>query len=167
MTLIAAVIVIALGSALQAGTVEPMPDDVVVTAVRDRCVVKFADKEMTESEFDKRAREWASGRPVRVSARANADIKCLSKIAFKLADRGVRRIEFIDPSGASAQPPLAPTTSTSSTGQSDLRDREHNFVAAKAAKLILEGKCADARRMALEAGDLGTAANITVICQQR
>lgn len=83
---------------IQAGPQAPQGDDIVVQARgSSKCRVRFADKDMSDAEFRRRAAEWAAGKPVRVIARANADLKCLTKIAFKLADRGVRRIAFVEP----------------------------------------------------------------------
>ena len=74
---------------------EPTPVDVVVTARRRRCDVSVANRVVTDAEFKARAAEWAAGVPVRVTAPASADYKCLAKIAFRLADYGVTRITFL------------------------------------------------------------------------
>lgn len=122
---------IAMLLALQAQAADnaPQPDDIVVTATRDRkdCSVRFADHDMTDREFNERAKDWAGGMPVRVIARTDADIKCLARIAFKLADRGVRRIQFVDPSGArSGPPPPDPTPPASLLSQSPREQSENS-----------------------------------------
>lgn len=90
--------------ALQAATVEPHADDIVVVARKQKCSVKFADRDMSDAEFKRRSADWAAGKPVRVIARDSTDMKCLAKIAFKLADRGVTRIEFVEPKDLAASP---------------------------------------------------------------
>jgi len=151
-----------------------MPDDIVVTAERQDCRVRFADRELTDREFDARAREWAAGKPVRVVARANADLKCLSKIAFKLADRGVRLIQFVDPSGKTADKiPTAGLGMGAGAGMGtdngsptlSVKDAERRFFARRATQLILEGKCGEARKLVLEAGDLESAAQVATVCR--
>lgn len=80
---------------------EPAPaaetDEIVVTAVKDKCKVKFADRVLSDREFDQRAELWAAGRPVRVVAPRGQNYQCLAKIAFRLQDKGVRLIEWVDP----------------------------------------------------------------------
>jgi hypothetical protein len=150
-----------------------MPDDIVVTAQRQDCRVRFADRELTDREFDARAKEWAAGKPVRVIARNSTDLKCLSKIAFKLADRGVRLIQFVDPSGKTADKiptglgmGAGPGTgSDSMTPTLSVKDAERRFFARRAAQLILEGKCGEARKLVLEAGDLESAAQVAEVCR--
>jgi len=79
---------------------EPQADDIVVRAVRHKCEVRIADRILSDPEFNAHAKEWAQGKPVRVVAPAHADYKCLAKIAFRLNDKGVRRIYFVDPADA-------------------------------------------------------------------
>ena len=74
----------------------PAPDEIVVQAVRGKCRVTFADRTLTDREFDAHAAEWAAGKPVRVIEPRGANRKCLTKIAFRLADRGVKLIYFVD-----------------------------------------------------------------------
>jgi len=76
------------------------PDDIIVQAVRKKCQVRIADRILSDPEFNAHAKEWAEGKPVRVIAPANTDYKCLAKIAFRLNDKGVRRIYFVDPADA-------------------------------------------------------------------
>lgn len=71
-------------------------DEIVVTAVKQKCRVRLADRLLSDREFDARAREWAAGRPLRVVAPAGADYKCLARIAFRLNDRGVKLIHWVD-----------------------------------------------------------------------
>lgn len=76
--------------------VQAAPADVVVTARKRHCDVSVANRILSDHEFDARAAEWAAGVPVRVHAPDGASRKCLAKIFFKLADRGVTRVEFVD-----------------------------------------------------------------------
>ena len=92
-------ILLALALVVQA---EPAADDIVVVARKQKCTVKFADRDMSDADFKRRSAEWAAGKAVRVIARESTDIKCLAKIAFKLADRGVTRIEFVEPKNLTA-----------------------------------------------------------------
>lgn len=71
--------------------------DVVVVARKRRCDIAVADRILSSEEFDARAAEWAAGVPVRVSAPTASSRKCLAKIVFRLADRGVRRVAFVEP----------------------------------------------------------------------
>lgn len=83
-------------AAAQAGPppVSPDPAEVVVVARSRRCDVSVADRVLSDAEFNRRAAEWAAGTPVRVVAPRGADYRCLAKIAFRLADRGVKKIIF-------------------------------------------------------------------------
>src|SRR3569623_2569296 len=82
---------IALFLALQTAPLDntPQPDDIVVTAVRDTCTLRFADKTMTDAQFDARTAEWKAGRPVRMILRSDADIPRVRKLAAKLFDKGL------------------------------------------------------------------------------
>jgi hypothetical protein len=155
-------------------------EDIVVVARRgDSCEVRFADKTMTDAELRAHTRAWAQGTPVRVMARSNADLSCLKKIAFKLAAQGVTRMEFVDPSGkpapdvipnADAPPRVTDTPrlgGIDDAGMDAVRSSERNFIARRAARLILQGDCAGARKLALEAEDLQTAANVAQVCASR
>ena len=84
---------ILLAALLQAA---PVPADVVVVARKRRCDVSVANRILSSREFDARAAEWAAGVPVRVSAPDSSSRKCLAKIVFRLADRGVTRVEFVE-----------------------------------------------------------------------
>jgi hypothetical protein len=73
------------------------PVEVVVVAKRRKCDTSVAGRVLSDREFSRRAAEWAAGTPVRVVAPTRADIRCLAKITFRLADKGVRNVEFVDP----------------------------------------------------------------------
>ncbi|MDB5695141.1 MAG: hypothetical protein JWN21_684 [Sphingomonas bacterium] len=75
----------------------PMPAEIVVVARKRRCDIAVANRILSSREFNARAAEWAAGVPVRVSAPDSASRKCLAKIVFKLADRGVAQVEFVEP----------------------------------------------------------------------
>lgn len=96
---------LAFAAVQEAPLVVPEGDDIVVRAVRRKCRVEMTRRALSGGEFDRYAKEWAAGRPVRVFAPADADIKCLAKIAFRLADRGVRRITFVEPRDGIPLPP--------------------------------------------------------------
>lgn len=72
--------------------------EIVVTATRKgKCRIQHAAQTLSDREFEKNAGEWASlGTPVRVVTPTHADYKCLAKIVFRLNDRGVRLIHFVD-----------------------------------------------------------------------
>lgn len=157
---------------------EPRSDDIIVTAVRDTCNLRFADKAMTDAQFDARAEEWKAGKPVRLILRSDADFPCVRKIAKRLFDKGVTRIEFADPKGKPAFPfepdPNLPrytatggatTAGVPSGAWSEMRAREHSFLGRAASQLILQGKCAEAKKMALDQGDLDAAAAIVAVCR--
>lgn len=76
---------------------EIVPADIVVVARERRCDVAIANRVISGREFRARAKEWAAGVPVRVHVPTHADLRCMSRIAFRLADEGVRRIEFVEP----------------------------------------------------------------------
>ena len=75
---------------------EPAPVEVVVTALRAKCDTSVAGRVLSDREFKARAAEWAAGTPVRVVAPTRSDYRCLAKITFRLADRGVRNVEFVE-----------------------------------------------------------------------
>lgn len=87
---------LALAALLQPAGSPPAADEIVVVAARQSCRVKHGERQLSERQLDDLAREWAAGRPVRVVTDPDARVTCLAKIAFKLADRGVRFIEFVD-----------------------------------------------------------------------
>jgi hypothetical protein len=73
------------------------PVEVVVVAKRRKCDTSVAGRVLSDREFSRRAAEWAAGTPVRVVVPTRADIRCLARITFRLADKGVRNVEFVDP----------------------------------------------------------------------
>lgn len=73
------------------------PVEVVVVARRRKCDTSVAGRILSTREFDARAADWAAGTPVRVVAPARSDLRCLARITFRLADKGVRQVEFVDP----------------------------------------------------------------------
>lgn len=77
---------------------KPMPEpvEIIVTARRSKCRVRLANRVLSDKELNARADEWAKGTAVRVIAPERLGYKCLAKIAFRLGDRGVRLIEFVD-----------------------------------------------------------------------
>ncbi|THD37187.1 MAG: hypothetical protein E7773_03885 [Sphingomonas sp.] len=158
----------------------PRADDIIVSASRDTCTLRFADKTMTDAQFNARAEEWKAGKPVRLILRSSADFPCVRKIAKQLFDKGVTRIEFADPNGKPAFPfepdpnlprytatgevPSVPMGSAPSNW-SENRAREHSFLGRAASQLILQGKCAEAKKMALDQGDLDAAAAVVEVCR--
>lgn len=66
----------------------------MVVARSRKCDVSIANRVISDAEFTRRAAEWAAGTPVRVVAPPGADYRCLARIAFRLADRGVKKIIF-------------------------------------------------------------------------
>lgn len=76
--------------------VQAEPADIVVVARRSRCDVSIANRVISSREFNDRAAEWAAGVPVRVHAPGDASLKCLTRIMFRLADKGITRVEFVE-----------------------------------------------------------------------
>ena len=83
--------------AMAAATAAPPGDEIVVTARRGRCELTMAQHSMTSAEVDAYAKLWSLGRPVRVVEPRGADQKCLTRIMFRLASKGVRIAEFVEP----------------------------------------------------------------------
>ena len=94
--MIAALLAMAMQTPPAASATEPEPQEIVVRAKRRKCWVEVDRRSLSNAEFDRRAKAW-QGKPVRVVAPSSADIECLSKVAFRLARRGVRLIHFVDP----------------------------------------------------------------------
>lgn len=140
-------------------------DDIVVTAVRDACTVRFAERTMTDAEFDARAAEWKAGRPVRVISRASADLACVRRIASRLFARGVTRIEFVDPEGRPSFPFDPPAGLPHYGAPVPAGGGDHATISRDAAQMILHGRCDDARKLVLERGDLDAAAAVATICR--
>ena len=78
----------------------PEPVEIVVRARRRKCDVSVANRILSDREFNARAAEWAAGTPVRVVAPERSSYRCLARITFRLADKGVRQVEFVDPPAA-------------------------------------------------------------------
>lgn len=74
----------------------PPGDEIVVRATKRKCRLAIANRILSDAEFQRRAAEWAAGRPVRVIVPAATDYKCLAKIMFRLNEHGVKRAAFID-----------------------------------------------------------------------
>lgn len=70
--------------------------EIVVQARREKCVVALRGHELSRAELDRYTRQWAQGTPVQVHVPDRASYRCLSKLLFRLSDRGVRSVEFID-----------------------------------------------------------------------
>lgn len=77
---------------------EPQPDEIVVRGYKSKCRIELAGKQLTDRQFDQRAELWAAGRPVRVVTPPGRgqDYKCLARIAFRLQDKGVTLIEWVE-----------------------------------------------------------------------
>lgn len=73
-----------------------VPDDIVVTARRNQCDVRIADRLMSHRAFREKAREWAAGRPVRVLVPRSSSLRCQAEIMFRLNRHGVTRAIFVD-----------------------------------------------------------------------
>lgn len=70
---------------------------VVTGARRGKCRMRLADRALSERQFEVHAGEWARlGRAVRVVHPARTDHLCLARIAFRLNDRGVRLVHFVE-----------------------------------------------------------------------
>lgn len=77
---------------------EEGPAIVVTGTRRGRCRMRLAGRDLSDRALAAHAQEWAVlGRPVRVIRPPGADYRCLARIAFRLQDRGVRLIHFVDP----------------------------------------------------------------------
>jgi len=76
---------------LQAASV----DDIVVVGRRS-CDLSIAGRAISGGELDRQAVEWRAGRTVQIVVPASLRTRCLAKVMFRLADRGVATAEFID-----------------------------------------------------------------------
>ena len=79
--------------------------DIVVVAKRQRCRVQLHGTVLSNHELDRYAAEWAANQQVRISVAPGASYKCLAKIMFRLADRGVTHAYFV----GTPPPPPPPT----------------------------------------------------------
>ncbi len=79
-------------------TPAPEPQTIVVTGSRrGKCLMRLADRALSDREFEAHAGEWARlGRAIRVVHPARTDHLCLARIAFRLHDRGVRVFRFVE-----------------------------------------------------------------------
>lgn len=91
-----------------AQTSTPAEPEILIRAVRGKCRVQLADRLLSDRELAIRSTEWAAlGVPVRVVAPAGRGYKCLARIAFRLNEKGVRLIHFIDREDVPAQDPAS------------------------------------------------------------
>lgn len=75
----------------------PAEVEIVVVAKRDKCRIRLGNRVVGDKQLGDSASEWARlGTPVRVVAPRGAGYKCLARIAFRLQDRGVRVIRWLD-----------------------------------------------------------------------
>ena len=72
-------------------------EEIVVIGKRQTCEAFLGGEALSERELARHAKRWREGVPVRIRAPSQSDYHCLAKIAFKLNDKGVRLIEFIQP----------------------------------------------------------------------
>ena len=90
---------------LLAGIQQPAPQagtDIVVVARQQRCSVQLGKTLLSRRQLDHYAKLWGDHEEVRISVAPGASYKCLAKIMFRLADRGVTHAYFVD------QPPVQP-----------------------------------------------------------
>jgi len=80
----------------QATAAQQAPVEIVVKARRAKCAVVLRGHDLSRAELDRYARQWAQGTPVQVSAPDRASYRCLSKVLFRLSERGVQTVEFVD-----------------------------------------------------------------------
>jgi len=94
--MIAAILLAAMPVPAQPAAEEPQ--EITVTGTRrGRCRVQLADRTLSGRQLAAHAREWAArGRPVRVVRPAGAGYDCLTRIALRLGEHGVRLIHFVD-----------------------------------------------------------------------
>jgi len=87
-----------------AAETEAESDVITVTATRRKCRVSIANRILSDREFRARAEEWARGRPLTVVSPRGADYRCLARIMFRLNDKGVRLVRWVDETGADLGP---------------------------------------------------------------
>lgn len=181
-------IALAAAAAGQTAPEEPGPDDVVVVARRkNECVVKLADKVLSNSDFRERAKLWAAGTPARVYLRNEASLQCRLKILRQLTQWNVQTVEFIDPAGRAAKPeppvPIGtatrPMTTTADrapetqkppapTGEGiEMGSFQRRLMEGRAAHMIAAHDCAGAMKLVLDAGDLDAAVKVATICRAK
>ena len=82
--------------AAQAAAAEPAPaDEIVVVASRGKCRVQLAGRMLSDRELASQTGGWV-GKPLRVVTPKGPSNKCLARIAFKLGERGVNLLEFVE-----------------------------------------------------------------------
>ncbi|AQR73995.1 hypothetical protein [Sphingomonas sp. LM7] len=91
------ILLLALTLAAQDTPAEGAGEEIVVVGERQTCRTFLRGKALSDRELDRHAKDWRAGIPVRIRAPSQSDYPCLAKIAFKLNDKGVRLIEFVDP----------------------------------------------------------------------
>lgn len=75
----------------------PASDEIVVVAKRNRCETILKGEKVSDRELARYVEEWRAGVPVRIRMASQADYRCLAKILFKLNDKGVQVLEFVQP----------------------------------------------------------------------
>lgn len=95
--MLALLLIAAASPAAAAPTSEPV--EIVVRATRRKCRVQLADKVLSERQLAARAETWDPSQAVRVVTPSGTGYKCLARIAFRLSDRGIRLVEFVERPG--------------------------------------------------------------------
>lgn len=72
-------------------------EEIVVVGKRRTCQAFLRGEALSDRELERHAQNWKAGVPVRIRAPSQSDYRCLAKIAFKLNDKGVQLIEFVQP----------------------------------------------------------------------
>ena len=73
----------------------PATDEITVVATRGKCRVQLAGRMLSARELASQTGGWV-GKPLRVVTPKGASNKCLARIAFKLGERGVNLLEFVE-----------------------------------------------------------------------
>jgi len=76
----------------------PEPATIIVTGTRlGKCKIELAQRALSNRQFEAHAGEWARlGKAIRVVHPARTHRLCLARIAFRLQDRGVRLVHFVE-----------------------------------------------------------------------
>lgn len=84
----------------QPGTAASAPamETIVVTGTRrGKCLMRLADRALSDRQFEAHVGEWARlGHAIRVLHPARIGHRCLARIAFRLHDHGVRVFHFVE-----------------------------------------------------------------------
>jgi len=72
-----------------------VPNEIVVTAKRDKCFMEYAKHQISPQEFKALAATWALGSPVRVIEPRGASIKCKFHIMTLLNKHGQHLAQFV------------------------------------------------------------------------